>query len=241
MIDFEKLAIFSLSKGKHESAAEGVCAMEAVAWLEGLEHTDAPACTCPVIAAYVRVMNDKLSDMDRQRLVAYLPRLVGTVGDLEVAVERGLIFAQAAGEVFAAGSLRKIRAENLAERVSDVFRRRDWENARRAALDLNSADLYPFLHFAASVAGAASQIEFEVSTRNFYAASEHASDSAFYSVEVSASGGAPVSAFLEVLDLALAHGPQSPLRFSQPMNARVADYARLVGAEAEGALLSKIH
>ena len=139
MIDFEKLAVFNLSKGAHKSAAEGVCAMEAVAWLEGLAHTDAPACTCPAIAAYVRVMNDKLSDTDRQRLVAYLPRLVGTVGGLKVELERAAIFAQTAGEI---------------------------------------------------------------------------------------------DALFQVLDMALAHGPQSPLRFSQPLDARVADYVKLVGAEA---------
>lgn len=79
MIDFEKLAAFTLMSGKHKTPEQGVCAMEAVAWLEGLKHTDRPKCTSPVIASFVRALNDCLLDSERQRLVAYLPRLVGTV------------------------------------------------------------------------------------------------------------------------------------------------------------------
>lgn len=78
-VDFNELSIFRLSGGSHKNAEDGVCAMEAVAWLEGLPHSDRPKCTCPVIAAYVRNLNDYMSDDDRQQLVPYLPRLVGTV------------------------------------------------------------------------------------------------------------------------------------------------------------------
>ena len=79
MTDFEQLAIFKLLTGSHDSAKEGLCAMEAVAWLEGLPHSDHPVCTCPIIGVYVRALNDRLPDKERQRLIAYLPRLVGTV------------------------------------------------------------------------------------------------------------------------------------------------------------------
>jgi hypothetical protein len=57
---------------------EGVCAMEMVAFLAGEEHTDHPACTSPVIAAFLRSWNDALDDGDRQRLKPWLPRVIDT-------------------------------------------------------------------------------------------------------------------------------------------------------------------
>lgn len=38
-----------LKEGSHEARERGVCAMEAVAWLAGEKHSDAPRCACPVI------------------------------------------------------------------------------------------------------------------------------------------------------------------------------------------------
>ena len=217
MIDFEKLAVFSLSKGKHNSAAEGVCAMEAVAWLEGLEHTDAPACTCPVIATAVRVMNDKLSDMDRQRLVAYLPRLVGTVSGLKVERERAAIFAQTAGEIFAA-RVRETGLTKLAANFADAYQRQDWLVAASIALNIALASRVTQVICAANSAGNALST---IAHSNF-------SDATYYAVVVI--DALFQDALFSTLDIALAHGPQSPLRFSQPLDARVADYAQLVGA-----------
>lgn len=69
--------------GGHDNFDEGHCAMELVAWLAGEEHSDRPACTCLVLAAFVRSWNDGLpTDEDRARLLRpFLPRLVGTAGD----------------------------------------------------------------------------------------------------------------------------------------------------------------
>lgn len=69
----------ALKKGAHANPRDGLCAMELVAYIERLPHSDAPPCTCPVIAAYVRSGNDRMDDTTRQRLLPYLPRLVGTV------------------------------------------------------------------------------------------------------------------------------------------------------------------
>ena len=54
--------------GSHANPDLGLCAMEAVAWLAGYSHTDHPICTCPVLAAYVRMLNDDMPDDERQRL-----------------------------------------------------------------------------------------------------------------------------------------------------------------------------
>jgi hypothetical protein len=72
---------FFLSAGNHASPEEGLCAMELVAFLEGLPHSDHPRCTCQIISAFVRGINDNMPDDIRQGLLKYLPRLVGTVSE----------------------------------------------------------------------------------------------------------------------------------------------------------------
>ena len=78
-MNLRELAAFELEKGGHVSPADGLCAMEAVALLDGDEHSARPECACPVISAFVRRANDRLPDDVRQRLVPFLPKLVGTV------------------------------------------------------------------------------------------------------------------------------------------------------------------
>jgi hypothetical protein len=69
-----------LKKSAHTTREEGVCVMEAVAWLAGEEHSDHPACTCPVIAAVAIGWNDAISDDETRTrlLLPILPRLIGT-------------------------------------------------------------------------------------------------------------------------------------------------------------------
>ena len=74
-----------LRSGTHTSSSDGVSLMEAVSALAGEPWSNSPSCTSPVIAAYARSLNDWLPDDARQRLKAYIPRLVGTVKpDLEL-------------------------------------------------------------------------------------------------------------------------------------------------------------
>jgi hypothetical protein len=94
---------FPLLPGSHRTRADGMCAMEMVAWLAGEPHSDGPSCTCPVIAAFVRAFNDFLPDADaRDRwLRRLLPRLIHTVASREVERERGLIAVDRAVRVLA--------------------------------------------------------------------------------------------------------------------------------------------
>ncbi len=117
-IDFNKLTVFRLKRGKHRNAEKGVCAMEAVAWLEGLPHSDAPECTCPVIASYVRTLNDNMSDNQRQRLVPYLPKLVGTVSR-QHEQERAEFLVWQAIRVFAPDAFRDCGFENHAKQLEN--------------------------------------------------------------------------------------------------------------------------
>jgi hypothetical protein len=130
-MDFEQLAVFHLKDGPHRSPDEGVCAMEAVAWLEGLPHSDKPACTCPVIGAFVRSLNDYLNTETRQLLVPYLPRLVGTVSQAHER-ERGEYLGWQAVTVIAPNAL--VRA-GLVEHAAMLraIPYHDWAAAEAAA------------------------------------------------------------------------------------------------------------
>jgi hypothetical protein len=88
-----------LESGAHEEGSGSLCAMEMVAYMEREPHSDAPKCTCPVLASYVRTLNDNMSDGERQKLLPILPMLVGTVND-DLVVHRAELFAKAANERF---------------------------------------------------------------------------------------------------------------------------------------------
>ncbi|KIA72706.1 hypothetical protein ANMWB30_24740 [Arthrobacter sp. MWB30] len=82
----ERLAAFNnglirLDSSSHDSFEDGHCAMEAVAWLAGEGHTDAPECASRVLRTFTISLNDTWGDADRQRLVPFLPRMVGTAND----------------------------------------------------------------------------------------------------------------------------------------------------------------
>ena len=70
-----------LDHGSHESFEAGHCAMEVVAFLAGEGHTDAPECASKVLRSFTINLNDRWDDQTRQRLVPFLPRMVGTAGD----------------------------------------------------------------------------------------------------------------------------------------------------------------
>lgn len=74
-----------LKRGSHAIREQGMCAMEAVAWLAGEPHSDAPACTCPIIAEAVRMINDLL--LEQARNTVLLPRLQRIIGTNEPAME----------------------------------------------------------------------------------------------------------------------------------------------------------
>jgi len=82
------LDTLTLAKGNHHDRSNGLCAMEAVAWLAGEKHNDQPDCVSPVIGAFVRRWNDDLGDNDRQKLKPILPTLIGTAADLKTESRR---------------------------------------------------------------------------------------------------------------------------------------------------------
>lgn len=77
----EKLNDITFSHGSHKSPDEGMCVMEAAAWIAGEEWTDSPLCVSPLLAAPCRLLNDAWDDEGRQRLKPFAARVIGTAGD----------------------------------------------------------------------------------------------------------------------------------------------------------------
>jgi len=72
---------YELAKGSHANPEDGMCSMEAVAYLAGEPHSASPKCACPVVTAFCVGFNDGLAFEPRQKLRPYLARTLGTRGD----------------------------------------------------------------------------------------------------------------------------------------------------------------
>ena len=59
----------TLQFGSHETRAEGMCAMEAAAWIAGEEHSDHPDCVDPIIASLMRTLNDSCDPVHRDAII----------------------------------------------------------------------------------------------------------------------------------------------------------------------------
>jgi hypothetical protein len=93
-----------LHYGAHDPDGE-MCVMEAVAYVAGEPWSDHPACACPVITAFAMVINDRLGDDFRQRLLPYVPRLVNTRSTPEIELRRAYRVADWAVRRFAVEAL----------------------------------------------------------------------------------------------------------------------------------------
>lgn len=127
------LPTLRLVRGAHSAREKDLGVMEAVAWLAGERHTNHPAAASPVIASFCRLVNDVVGDDERQRLVAYVPRLVGTTAPHEVELCRTMIMADWAVRTAAAEALRVAGLGADAERLGQFPAVTDGASARAAA------------------------------------------------------------------------------------------------------------
>ena len=90
----ERLAqVGPLQRGAH-SNHEGMCIMEAVAFVAGEPWSDAPVCSSLVISAFLRRWNDTLNDDRRDVLLRPLIlRLIGTSGSDALEMRRAILAA----------------------------------------------------------------------------------------------------------------------------------------------------
>lgn len=122
---------FNLSQGGHENAKDGTCALEAVSILAGEPFSDHPVCVCPVIANFVRTLNDDLPDDETRNrlLLPILPRLIGT-RDSSKEIARAYLAANYAVRVFAA---RALQAAGVSDTLSGLAEIVDEKTAKAAA------------------------------------------------------------------------------------------------------------
>ena len=88
--------IETLKIGAHESQDDGVCLLEAAAFLAGERHTDHPSCVCPVIAGFCRAWNDATGRTQGEEALSALglplvPLIVGTAGPAELRDRRAVM------------------------------------------------------------------------------------------------------------------------------------------------------
>lgn len=75
------LDLLHLERGGHETPDDGLCLLEAAAFVAGEPHTDHPASVSPVLGRVGRELNDKIGEDRRQALKPLIPLLPGTAGD----------------------------------------------------------------------------------------------------------------------------------------------------------------
>lgn len=132
-----ELQNYTLSEGAHDSIDDGSCLMELASFVAGEPWSDHPKCVSPVIGAYGRRLNDGLPDGERQKLIPFIPGMLGTAGDglVRVAVPRWLDLAGMTAE---AGRLRGLApvvdsaTASAARRALAPVRARAWAVRRKA-------------------------------------------------------------------------------------------------------------
>jgi len=85
-----------------------MCAVELASLLAGEKFTDRPRCVCKVAAAFMRSLNDRLSHAERQRLIPYASRALGTSAGRRPTRERRDLCLAAAGANTERGALRRL-------------------------------------------------------------------------------------------------------------------------------------
>jgi len=88
-----KIENLVLKQGAHPNRENGLCFMEAAAWLAGRPHSDHPECVSPIIGTFMRRWNDDLDDVGRQRLKPLLPLVLNTVARTDIEQRRGWMCA----------------------------------------------------------------------------------------------------------------------------------------------------
>jgi hypothetical protein len=97
-----------LRPGSHQTPSEGVCVVELASLLAHERFSDRPDCVCPVVAAFLRAWNDRLSYAERQRLLPYAERIVGSRADRATTRRRRDFCLSWAGADLGGGYLRRL-------------------------------------------------------------------------------------------------------------------------------------
>jgi hypothetical protein len=135
----QKLESITLKHGSHGEREAGMCAMEAAAWIAGEPHSDSPACVSPIIASFMRSWNDGMNEIDRQKLKAWLPRVLNTVATPEIEQRRGLMAADWTIRVFTPTWLDLANLGDEAAALRALPEVRSWDDVEAAQPALDRA------------------------------------------------------------------------------------------------------
>lgn len=88
-----------LARGRHRSSANGVSVVELASMIAEEAFGHRPRSVCPVIAAYMQVVNDTMAEHRLRELLPVAPTLVGTRGGRRRRRERARTCARWAAEM----------------------------------------------------------------------------------------------------------------------------------------------
>lgn len=113
MTTFDHILNWNLKAGSHPFPGPdgGTCINEAAMIAAGFTYRaietaeDMPPCFSQVISQFALILNDRMPDDQRQRLLPYVARLAGTADTKEIEQQRATFLAMRAVNVFAARAL----------------------------------------------------------------------------------------------------------------------------------------
>ena len=100
-----------LAPGAHGSPGDGVCVVELASLIANEEFSDRPRCVCPVVGSFLRGLNDRAAHAERQRLVPYAPRIVGSRAGRSITRRRRDMCLEWAGANLQGGAARRFLGE----------------------------------------------------------------------------------------------------------------------------------
>jgi hypothetical protein len=210
--DLSNIWQFNLRKGNSPDPTQGACLLDAVSWFEYGTIGDRPPCVCPVIAAFARGINDVMSDGERQRLKAFLPRLPGTV-DPDREQARAEYLAWQAIRVFVPLALDAAGLHQHGQTLREFSGALEQAAAAAAAAACYAATAARYAASAAAARYAASAVAARYAASAAAAAACYAATAARYAASAAAARYAASAvggcAMIEALDGVLAIGRQA--------------------------------
>jgi len=137
-----RLLDVALDTGAHSDPEKGMCVMEAVAWMAGEKFSDAPRCACPLLASFLRRLNDRLPAEPRQLLKELIPLLIGSRGGYHTVIARVFHLADYSARVFAPWALDRLGYTEAAAKLRGMIKittRADAAACREAAREILSS------------------------------------------------------------------------------------------------------
>ncbi len=165
----ERLEGLTLLSGGHKKREDGMCAMEAAAFVAGEPHTDRPECVCPVIAAFMRSWNDNIDDdaLRTELILPLIPKVIGSRGSQDDKNRRSYLMADWCQRVLLplwcdlaklddiAAKLRALPEASTLEQITDPAREAVVSEARNACAKARATADAAAAAYAAAYASAA--------------------------------------------------------------------------------------